>query len=81
MKNAIAQVFIHGYPKLIQSDNGKEFTNKTLNAYLEGIDVKHLYGSPNHPQNQGAIEDFNKTVQKSLSGAYNKQRMRNWIGV
>ena len=36
--NAIAQVFIFDYPELIQSDNWKEFTNKTLNAYLEGID-------------------------------------------
>ena len=42
VRNAIAQVFIYGYPELIQSDNGKEFTNKTLNAYLERIDVKHL---------------------------------------
>ena len=70
MRNAIAQVFIHGYPELIQSDNGKEFTNKTLNVYLEGIDVEHLYGSPYHPQSQGATEAFNKTVQKSLSAAY-----------
>ena len=60
----------HGYPELIQSDNGKEFTNKTLNVYLEGIDVMHLYGSPYNFQSQGAIEAFNKTVQKSLSAAY-----------
>ena len=70
MRNAIAQVFMHGYPELIQSDNGKEFINKTLNVYLEGIDLKHLYRSPYHPQSQGAIEDLNKTVQESLSAAY-----------
>ena len=74
VRNAIVQVFIHGYPELIQSDNGKEFTNKTLNAYLEGIDVKHLYGSPYHPQSQGAIEAFNKTVQKSLLAAYDNAK-------
>ena len=80
VRNAIAQVFIHGYPELIQSDNGKEFTNKTLNAYLEGIDVKHLYGSPYHPQSQGVIEAFNKTVQKSLSAAYDnaKDEILDW---
>ena len=33
MRNAIAQVLINGYPELIQPDNGKEFTKKTLNAY------------------------------------------------
>ena len=80
VRSAIAQVFINGYPELIQSDNGKEFINKTLNAYLEGIDVKHLYGSPYHPQSQGAIEAFNKTVQKSLSAAYDnsKDEKMNW---
>ena len=70
MKNATAQVFMHGYPELIESDNGKEFTNKTINAYLEGIDAKLLYISLYHPQSQGAIEAFNKTVQKFLSVAY-----------
>ena len=64
VRNANAQVFIHGYPDLIQSDNGKEFTNKTLNAYLEGINAKHLYESSYHPRSQGAIQTFNKTVQK-----------------
>ena len=44
VRNAITQVFMHGYPELIQSDNIKESANKTLNAYLEGIDAKHLYG-------------------------------------
>ena len=62
VRNAIAQVFIHGYPELIQFDNGKEFTYKILNAYLERIDVKHLYGSPYNPQSQREIEAFNKTV-------------------
>ena len=68
--NEIAQVFIYGYPELIQSDNRKEFTNKTSNVYLEGINAKHFYGSPYHPQSQGVIENYNKTVQKSLSAAY-----------
>ena len=27
VRNALAQVFIGGYPKYLQSDNGKEFTN------------------------------------------------------
>ena len=42
----------------------------TLNADLEGIDVKHFYGSQYHPQSQEAIDAFNRTVQKSLSAVY-----------
>ena len=74
VRNAIAQVFINSYPELIQSDKGKEFTNKTLNAYLEGIDVKNLYGSQYDPRSQGAIDAFNKTVPKSLSAAYDNDK-------
>ena len=60
MRNAIAQVFIRGYPELTKSDNGKEFTNNIFNAYLAEIEVKHLYRSPYNPQSQGAIETFIK---------------------
>ena len=49
VRNTITQVLIHGYSEIIQSDNGKEFTNKSLNVYLEGIDVKYLNESPYHP--------------------------------
>ena len=70
VRNAIANVFIQGHPEIIQSDNGKEFINKILDEYLSGINITHIYGSPYHPQSQGAIEAFNKTVQKALSAAY-----------
>ena len=70
VRNALAQVFISGYPKYLQSDNGKEFTNQTFESYLENIEVEHILGSPYHPQSQGAIEAFNKTIQRALSAAY-----------
>ena len=74
MRNTIAQVWIHSYAKLIQSDNGKEFTNKILNTYLAEKEVKYLYGLPYHPQSQGEIEDINKTVQISLSTVYDNAK-------
>ena len=74
MRNTIAQIFIHEYAELIQSDNIKEFTNKIHNTYLTEIEVIHLYGSPYHLQNQGKIEVFNKRVQKSLSAAYENEK-------
>ena len=41
--NAIAQVFIHGYPELIQSDNWKEFTDKILYTYFTEKGANHIY--------------------------------------
>ena len=44
VRSAIAQVFIQSYPELIYSDNGKELTNKILNADLAEKEVKNFYG-------------------------------------
>ena len=77
VRNAIAEVFIQGYPETLQSDNRREFINKILNAYLVRINIRHILGSPYHPQSQGAIEAFNKTVQKSLSTACDNAKQEN----
>ena len=75
--NAIAQVFIQGYPEIIQSDNGREFVNRILHTYLICINVRHVLGSPYHSQSQGFIDIFNKTVQKSLSVANDNEKQEN----
>ena len=75
--NAIAQVFIQGYPEIFQSDKGREFISKILDANLISINGRHILGSPYHPQSKGAIEAFNKTVQKSLSTAYENTKQEN----
>ena len=69
-RNAIAHVFMSGYPEMLQTDNGKEFTNNKLKSYLEGISFDHIFGAPYHPQSQGAIKALNKTIQRALSAAY-----------
>ena len=69
-RNALAQVFISGYPKYLQSDNGKEFINQNFENYFVNIKVEYILGSPYHPQSQGTTEAFNKTIQRTLSAAY-----------
>ena len=32
--------------------------------------IKHILGGKYHPQTQGAVEGFNKTIQKFLNEAY-----------
>ena len=74
VQNTIAQVFIRRYSRILQKDSGKEFVNKALSAYLDRIKVEHVVDAPYHPQSQGAIEVFNKTVQKALSKAYDNTK-------
>ena len=64
------KVFISGYPKYFQSDNGKEFTSQIFESYLKNIEVEHIYGSPYHYQTHGVIEDFNKTIQRALLSSF-----------
>ena len=50
---AIKKIFtIMGVPKILQSDNGGEFKNSILDQYLSKINVRHIFGSPYHPQSQ-----------------------------
>jgi transposase InsO family protein len=52
-------------PRLL-SDNGPCFIAKEFNEYLgkEGID--HITGAPNHPQTQGKIERYHRTMKNVI---------------
>ena len=47
----------------MQSDNGSEF-EKYFNKYLEKKGITHYYNYPRHPQSNGHIERFNRTIQE-----------------
>ena len=67
---AIKETFtIMGVPKILQSDNGGEFKNSILDQYLSKINVRHIFGSPYHPQSQGSVEAYNRTIQDFLVSA------------
>ena len=63
IKQAFAQFMP---PKILHTDNGAEFKNKLIKWYWEGKGIYFVNGTPGHPQSQGAIEAFNKTVQNFL---------------
>ena len=41
----LLKLFIQGYSKILQSDNGREFVNKILDSYLISINGIHILGS------------------------------------
>ena len=45
-----------GKPSIIQSDNGREIDNHLLKEYFIKNNIKHIFGSPYHPQSQGSVE-------------------------
>ena len=64
----VARIFVdrvicnHGVPKVLVSDQGKEFTNKILKGIAELLRMKHVTTTPYHPQANGVIERCNGTV-------------------
>ena len=48
--------------RIFTDDNGSEFVNEELKMYLSKNKIHHIRGSPYHPQSQGAVEVFNRTI-------------------
>ena len=54
------------FPSQITSDNGPEFVNDNMEAYLEKIGVYHNTSLPYSPNTTGAIERYNKTIKSMI---------------
>ena len=52
----------HRMPKLL-SDNGSCYISGELSSYLEDVSIKHVRGRPNHPQTQGKIERYHRSMK------------------
>lgn len=49
-------------PRLL-SDNGSCYISNELSEYLSDIGIKHVRGKPNHPQTQGKIERYHRSMK------------------
>ena len=56
----------HTCPKILLSDNGKEFTNDTLAYVCDTFAIDHHFTSPYMPQSNGKTENFNKFLKASI---------------
>ena len=70
-------ISIFGIPRVIQSDQGSNFTSKMFAQVLKELKVKHSRASAYHAQSQGALERFHQTL-KSLLRAYCTELGRDW---
>jgi len=57
-----------GLPKILQSDNGREFVNEIIREVLRSWpgEVTIINGRPRHSQSQGLIEKGNHLVEMQL---------------
>ena len=52
-------------PKLL-SDNGSCYISKEIKTYLEEKQIKPIHGRPGHPQTQGKIERYHRTMKNTI---------------
>ena len=67
MLDTLSTLFItEGIPGYIRSDNGSEFTARTLRQWIESIGVKTAYIEPGSPWENGYNESFNGKLRDEL---------------
>ena len=62
----IDRVRVHHKPRLL-SDNGPCYLSKDLKAYLEDRGMKHTRGARYHPQTQGKIERYHRSMKNVIN--------------
>jgi putative transposase len=61
-KTGVAHVKVRHRPRLL-SDNGPAFVSDALKKYLKHYQMIHIRGAPYHPQTQGKIERYHRSMQ------------------
>ena len=56
----------YGIPRVLVSDNGKEFDNCTFREFCSELGIKNHYSSPAHPQANGQVEVTNRFLLKII---------------
>jgi transposase InsO family protein len=55
-----------GVMPALYSDNGSGFASKVMSGYLGIHGIRHIFGTPYHPQGRGKIERFNRRIKETL---------------
>ncbi|TBU12726.1 hypothetical protein CWI38_0085p0060 [Hamiltosporidium tvaerminnensis] len=68
-----------GVPVAIQSDNGREFKNALLEAFLTDINIEIIHKRLRTPKAKGQAERVNQTIKRWLAKKLHETDGRRWI--
>ena len=56
----------YGVPRVLVSDNGRQFDNTPFRDFCEQLGINNHYSSPSHPQANGQVEVANRSLLKII---------------
>ncbi|XP_071483244.1 KRAB-A domain-containing protein 2-like [Diadema antillarum] len=78
VNKALVKIFTTvGLPKVVQSDQGSNFTSKIFQQVMRELGIKCVTSSAYHPQSQGALERFHQTL-KNMMRTYCLEVEKDW---
>ena len=66
-----------GTPRVIHSDQGRQFESELFGEMCSLLHIERTRTTPYHPQSDGMVERFNRTLTAMLS-AYVQENQRDW---
>lgn len=54
----------------VHADEGREFDNNTLHKIETLLNIQSVHGAPYSPWEQGKVERFNQTLERSLGKSF-----------
>lgn len=78
VKELIKFCSMFGLPKVIQTDQGTNFTSRLFEQLVHELGVEHQMSSAYHPESQGALERFHQTL-KSMLRTYCVETGKEWV--
>jgi transposase InsO family protein len=61
-------VLVYGLPRYLLTDNGTQFTAKFFLAVCHDLGISKVFTTAYHPQTNGKVERFNRTILNALRG-------------
>lgn len=65
----------------LQTDNGKEFTNKKLKSLFDSRDIDFYTVDPGDHFSQGTVERFNETLRRLITVYESAYKTRDWVSI
>ncbi|GFS42022.1 hypothetical protein Acr_00g0077760 [Actinidia rufa] len=63
-----------GIPKVIISDNARQFDNNVFKIFCLDLAISHHFSSPGHPQANGQVEVSNRTILRNLKARLERSK-------